>query len=67
MDPRVVGVTIVAFIIYPAQTNSFNAESLRGQAVAKHMRDTVTKIKDNIGQRMYEACLRCGQHVTLCA
>ncbi|KAI6200958.1 Glycogen [starch] synthase [Aphelenchoides besseyi] len=57
-DKRTEGVTVIAFIIYPAAANSFNVDSLRGQAVCKQLKDTVHKIKENIGQRLFESCLR---------
>lgn len=50
--------TIVAFLIFPAPTNNFNVESLRGHAVTKSLRDTLQDIQNNIGKRMYEICLR---------
>ena len=30
--------TVVAFLIFPARTNNFNVESLKGQAVTKQLR-----------------------------
>jgi glycogen(starch) synthase len=57
-DPRCKGVTVVAFIIYPANANSFNIDSLRGQAVCKQLKDTVAKIKENMGARLFESCVR---------
>ncbi|VDK42964.1 unnamed protein product [Anisakis simplex] len=57
-DPRCKDVTVVAFIIYPAAANSFNVESLKGQAVCKQLRDTIAKIKENVASRMFEACQR---------
>lgn len=50
-------VTVVAFLIFPARTSNFNVESLKGQAVTKQLRDTVTDIQDKVGKRMYESCL----------
>lgn len=49
--------TVVAFMIFPARTNNFNVESLRGHAVTKSLRDTINTIQQNIGKRMYEHCL----------
>jgi glycogen(starch) synthase len=49
---------VIAFIIYPAPANSFNVDSLRGQAVCKQLKDTVHKIKENIGQRLFDSCLK---------
>ncbi|CAD5213365.1 unnamed protein product [Bursaphelenchus okinawaensis] len=57
-DKRTEGVTVIAFIIYPANANSFNVDSLRGQAVCKQLRDSIQNIKDNLGQRLFESCLR---------
>ncbi|CAF1102841.1 unnamed protein product [Rotaria sp. Silwood1] len=51
-------VTIVAFMIFPTATNNFNIESLRGQSVAKMLRDTVQNIQSEIGKRLYEICLK---------
>jgi len=50
--------TVIAFLIFPTKTNSFNVESLRGCAVAKGLKDTIDEIQRDIGQRMYETCLR---------
>jgi glycogen(starch) synthase len=50
--------TVVAFLIFPTKTNSFNVESLRGHAVAKGLKDTIDDIQKEIGKRMYETCLR---------
>jgi len=51
-------VTIVAFMIFPTATNNFNIESLRGQSIAKMLRDTVQNIQGDIGKRLYEICLK---------
>ncbi|XP_063545628.1 glycogen [starch] synthase [Cydia strobilella] len=50
--------TIVAFLIFPAKTNNFNVESLRGHAVTKALRDTISDIQQKVGKRMYDICLR---------
>ncbi|XP_043289129.1 glycogen [starch] synthase [Venturia canescens] len=50
-------VTVVAFLIFPARTNNFNVESLRGHAVTKSLRDTINEIQIKMGKRMYEMCL----------
>lgn len=52
--------TIVAFLIFPARTENFNVESLRGHAVTKSLRDTILEIQTKIGRRIYEICLRLG-------
>merc|ERR1719334_1201042 len=51
-------VTVVAFLIMPTKTNNFNVESLRGQAISKQLRDTVNQVQKDIGNRLYEHCLR---------
>lgn len=51
-------VTVVAFIIMPAATNSYTIEALKGQAVTKQLHDTVTEIQNRIGQRMFERAAR---------
>ncbi|KAI8364364.1 glycogen synthase [Radiomyces spectabilis] len=50
--------TVVAFIIMPAATHSFNVEALKGQAVTKQLRETVNDVQDRIGKRIYEKALR---------
>lgn len=49
--------TVVAFLIFPARTNNFNVESLRGQAIAKQLRETVEAVQKDIGHRLFETCL----------
>lgn len=51
-------VTVVAFLIFPTKASNFNVESLRGQAIAKQLRDTVSELQKEIGQRIFESCLR---------
>ncbi|EFO13291.1 hypothetical protein LOAG_15238, partial [Loa loa] len=58
IDPRYRDVTVVAFIIYPAAANSFNVESLKGQAVTKQLRDSIDEIKESFAIRMFESCLK---------
>ena len=31
-------ITVVAFLIFPARTNSFNVDSLKGQAITKQLK-----------------------------
>ncbi|XP_074659839.1 glycogen [starch] synthase-like isoform X1 [Tubulanus polymorphus] len=50
--------TVVAFLIFPAKTNNFNVESLRGQAIAKQLRETVAQVQHSIGKRVFDICLR---------
>jgi glycogen(starch) synthase len=47
-------VTVVAFLIMPAQTSSLSVDSLRGQAVVKSLSDTVSSIERGIGRRLFE-------------
>ncbi|CAG0899279.1 unnamed protein product [Cyprideis torosa] len=49
--------TIVAFLIFPTKTHNFNVDSLRGQAIAKQLRDTIHTIQGEVAHRMYEICL----------
>ncbi|KAF9072406.1 glycogen synthase [Rhodocollybia butyracea] len=51
-------VTVVAFIIMPAATNSYTVEALKGQAVTKQLRDTVTEIQNRVGARLFEHAAR---------
>jgi len=50
--------TVVAFLIFPTKTASFNVESLRGHALTKGMKDTIDVIEKDIGKRLYKMCLR---------
>lgn len=50
--------TIIAFLIMPAQTTSLTVETLKGQAVMKSMRDTIDVIEKNIGRRLFDRALR---------
>ncbi|GAA5971632.1 hypothetical protein JCM8115_005889 [Rhodotorula mucilaginosa] len=57
--------TVVAFIIAPAATHSYTIEALKGQAVTKQLRDTVTEIQNRIGARLFETSTRyTGEHGT---
>jgi len=51
-------VTVIAFMIFPARTSNYNVESLRGQAIAKQLRDTVSHIQNQIGKRVFDISLR---------
>jgi len=51
-------VTVVAFIIMPASTHSYTIEALKGQAVTKQLRDTVTEIQNRIGARLFDHAAR---------
>lgn len=58
-------VTVVAFIIMPASTHSYTIEALKGQAVVKQLRDTVTEIQNRVGQRLFERTARHNGSVSL--
>lgn len=45
-------------MIFPARTNNFNVDSLRGQAIAKQLRDTTAEVQEQMGKRMFEIALR---------
>ena len=49
--------TVVAFLIMPAQTTSLSVESLKGQAVIKSLHDTVNVITQGISKRMFDRAL----------
>ncbi|KAI9828844.1 MAG: glycogen synthase isoform 1 [Phylliscum demangeonii] len=49
--------TVVAFIIMPAQTHSLTVEALKGQAVIKSLRDTVEVIERRVGKRLFDRSL----------
>lgn len=59
--------TVVAFLIFPAKTNNFNVESLRGHAVTKSLRDTINEIQQKMSKQMYEVCLRYASHSPMCS
>lgn len=42
----------------PAATHSFTVDALKGQAVIKQLNETVEKIQQNVGKRIFESCLR---------
>lgn len=49
--------TIVAFMIFPARTNNFNVEALKGQAHVKQLRSTVNEIHDKIGKKIFDVAM----------
>lgn len=49
--------TVVAFIIMPAQTTSLAVEALKGQAVIKSLRDTIGMIEHNVGKKLFDKSL----------
>ena len=54
-------VTVVAFFITPAPARSFTVEALKGQAVTKQLRDTVSEITQEIGRRIFDETVRSGR------
>ncbi|KXS95357.1 hypothetical protein AC578_8286 [Pseudocercospora eumusae] len=46
--------TVVAFLIFPAQTQSLAVEALKGQAVVKSLKDTLGHIERSIGKKLFE-------------
>jgi glycogen(starch) synthase len=42
----------------PAATHSYTIDALKGQAVTKQLRDTVTEIQNRIGQRLFDRAAR---------
>ena len=49
--------TVIAFMIFPAKTNNFNVESLRGQAYLKQLRLTLSEIHDNMGKKLFDVAM----------
>jgi glycogen(starch) synthase len=49
--------TVVAFIIMPAQTTSLAVEALKGQAVVKSLKDTLSNIEKNISKKLFDKSL----------
>lgn len=50
--------TVVAFIISPAETHSFTVETLKGQAVVKQLKETVHDIAKRMETRLFEKASR---------
>eukprot|EP01125_Pyxidicula_operculata_P001266 TRINITY_DN11171_c0_g1_i1.p1 TRINITY_DN11171_c0_g1~~TRINITY_DN11171_c0_g1_i1.p1 ORF type:complete len:643 (+),score=140.55 TRINITY_DN11171_c0_g1_i1:50-1978(+) len=50
-------ITVVAFIIMPGKTNSYNVESIEGQSIRREIRDTCDRIVKNINARLYESIM----------
>lgn len=55
--------TVIAFIIMPASTHSYTIDALKGQAVTKQLRDTVTEIQNKIGARLFDHAMRSNGYV----
>ena len=51
-------ITVVAFIISPARTQSYTVETLKGHAVVKQLKDVVNEIQENVGKRIFEQSLK---------
>ncbi|XP_063678460.1 glycogen [starch] synthase, liver-like isoform X2 [Bolinopsis microptera] len=51
-------VTVVAFLIFPEETNNYNIDSLNGQAQHKKLKESVEKIQKSIGDRIFQTVLR---------
>jgi glycogen(starch) synthase len=51
-------VTVVAFIVAPAETHSFTVETLKGQAVVKQLKETVQDISRRMETRLFEKAAR---------
>merc|ERR1719427_749213 len=49
--------TVVAFMIFPAQTNNSNVQALKGQAHVKQLRETVSEIHDKIGKKIFDMAM----------
>jgi hypothetical protein len=56
---------VVAFLIFPTPTNSFNVESLRGHAVTKGLKDTIDEIQGSILQNSISAETLFGKNFIL--
>ncbi|KAF9944096.1 glycogen synthase isoform 1, partial [Mortierella alpina] len=52
--------TVVAFLITPAETHSFTVETLKGQAVVKQLKETVHDIAKRMETRLFEKAARGG-------
>jgi len=48
-----IDVTVVAFIIMPGSTNSYNVESIKGQSIRREIFETCERITKEIAERMY--------------
>ncbi|KAF9210871.1 glycogen synthase isoform 1 [Podila verticillata] len=56
--------TVVAFLITPAETHSFTVETLKGQAVVKQLKETVADIAKRMETRLFEKAARGGDVTT---
>eukprot|EP01127_Copromyxa_protea_P006892 TRINITY_DN16832_c0_g1_i1.p1 TRINITY_DN16832_c0_g1~~TRINITY_DN16832_c0_g1_i1.p1 ORF type:complete len:647 (-),score=112.99 TRINITY_DN16832_c0_g1_i1:80-2020(-) len=46
-------ITVVAFIVMPGATNSYNVESIKGQSIRREILETCDRITKNISERLY--------------
>jgi len=53
-----IDVTVVAFIIMPGDTNSYNVESIKGQSIRREILETCDRITKDISERMYEQIMQ---------
>ncbi|OMH79937.1 Glycogen [starch] synthase [Zancudomyces culisetae] len=51
-------VTVVAFIITQAKCRSYTVETLKGQALVKQLKETVSEISKKIGEKIFEHSYR---------
>jgi len=49
-----IDITVVAFIIMPGETNSYNVESIKGQSIRREILETCDRITHNISERLYQ-------------
>eukprot|EP01126_Amoeba_proteus_P014119 TRINITY_DN1610_c0_g1_i6.p1 TRINITY_DN1610_c0_g1~~TRINITY_DN1610_c0_g1_i6.p1 ORF type:complete len:579 (-),score=114.11 TRINITY_DN1610_c0_g1_i6:60-1562(-) len=50
--------TVVAFIVMPGKTNSYNNESINGQSMRREILETCEKITKKVTERIYEQIMR---------
>lgn len=50
-------ITVIAFIIIPGETNNFNVETLRRQAITRQLKETIYEIGKKIERRIFESTL----------
>ncbi|PVZ99817.1 hypothetical protein BB558_004156 [Smittium angustum] len=51
-------ITVVAFIIAPASVSSYTIETLKGQALIKQLRESVSEISSRISSKLFESASR---------
>lgn len=50
-------ITVVAFIVMPGATNSYNVESIKGQSIRREILETCDRITKNISERLYTSVM----------